>query len=407
MNLLFVKLFLYLASVYTLSGIFISIGRRLKAPDFVANILAGLVIGLALTSLSMMFSPDFLNVFSDPQTAAYVHFLVYTGVLIFFVQIGFNIDLRFLKPDPMGLMTLAGVLAGILVLVLGFSGYFLIFDGGLKPTLALVISLMSINLGAVLASNFPMPANYKKPFTDLVHISIILDLLVIIIFSAVNFFWYYQDYSFQDFDADFIYWLILIVFIVMAAVPRKSLSFFKMFPEWMGEHLFFLKMGIFFLFLFAGFRVGISILLMGLWAGWLLRIFAGKSQEMVREKVFSSTSFLYILPFVEIGRSLMTTAGAAEIPWSSTVVILISLGAVSLLIAVALLNKKEYPLVALLGTFPRGDISLLILWMFWQAEILKFPFFVAAVVAVVLSSLIAGFGGQLVFSKMKGRKGTL
>jgi hypothetical protein len=59
------------------------------------------------------------------------------------------------------------------------------------------------------------------------------------------------------------------------------------------------------------------------------------------------------------------------------------------------IRKKEFPLIMSLGTFPRGEITVLILWLFKNMQLISPPVFIVAVVIAIVSNLLGSLFGKL------------
>lgn len=339
-----------------------------------------------------------LAVVSDKTFNTFILFLTQLGLLLFLVQIGFNFDPKFFQAGGDTALKQAFLLMALIVLVLGGTGYFLLFAQNAWLTLFWVIAFLSIHIGAVLSARFPITLSLKKPLKDLVQLAVILDIVTLMLFALVSLYLQFRGYNPSGLKGDLPRWVALAFFILPALLPRKTEQFFGFFQKLLGEYTILLKVGFFFLFLYFGFHSGLSVLILGIWAGLLFKSFAGAVHFEVQQKFFSNVSFLYIFPFVEIGRSLISPREYSLDFWYAFGVILAALASVSLVIALISLRKREYPLALSLGAFPRGELSVLILWLFKESYLIPFSLFIASVVVVMVSSLLGSLSGKYLFS---------
>lgn len=336
---------------------------------------------------------------SDRTFNTFIIFLTQLGLLLFLVQIGFNFDPKFFQAGSDNALKQAFLVMALIVLILGGTGYFLLFEQNAWITVFWVIAFLSIHIGAVLSAKFPITLSLKKPLKELVQLAVILDIVTLALFTLVSIYLQFRGYNPSGLKGDLPRWVALTFFILPALLPRKTEQFFGVFQKLLGEYTILLKLGFFFLFLYFGFHSGLSVLILGIWAGLLFKSFAGAVHFEVQQKFFSNVSFLYIFPFVEIGRSLVAPREYSLDFWYAFGIILAALASISLLlIALISLRKREYPLALSLGAFPRGELSVLILWLFKEAYLIPFSLFVVSVAAVMASSLLGSFSGKYLFS---------
>lgn len=335
---------------------------------------------------------------SDKTFNTFIIFLTQIGLLLFLVQIGFNFDPRFFQASGENALTYVFLVITLIVLILGGIGYFLLFEQNAWTTVFWVIAFLSIHIGAVLSAKFPITLSLKRPLKDLVQLAVILDIVTLALFALVSLYLQFRDYNPSGLKGDLPRWIALALFILPALLPRKTENFFAVFQKFLGEFTVLLKLGLFFLFLYFGFHSGLSVLILGIWGGLLFKSFAGAVHFEVHQKFFSNVSFLYIFPFVEIGRNLFAPREYDVNFWYAFGIILLGLAGVSLLIALISLRKREYPLVLPLGAFPRGELNVLILWLFKELYFIPFSLFVASAAAVMASSLLGSLLGKYLFS---------
>ena len=450
------QIFLYLASIYMINGILINIFRRLKLADFIAHILTGIVFSLLLLGWGEFFGSagtapfnhngqldlffrqsqlnsaaaegDTLNPVLSPDSAAMpvagetnarvdalppeiaaadnpdahflllIKFMITVGLLLFLMQLGLNFDPRFFRmKKEENTWRQVGIFAGLTALIVGLSSYFLVLERDLLLSGLTVIAFLSIHIGAVLSYNFPVSARMQRPFIFLIQLAILLDIIVIGIYSALEIYVKYQNYTFSKHGIHGIYLLILLLFVIPIVFNKASVAIFKTLSKWMGEYTLLLKLGILFFFFYAGFQAELSVLLLGLWAELLFNALMDISEFEFRQKFFAGASFLYILPFVEIGRSLFFGELYQREFWIHLGVMIGALVLVSLVMGFLQRGERQYPLVISAGTFPRGELTVLIIWLFKEIGWIPLSVFTLLVVVVIVTNLIGTVMGKILF----------
>lgn len=450
------QIFLYLASIYMINGILINIFRRLKLADFIAHILTGIVFSLLLLGWGEFFGnagtapfnhngqldlffrqsqlnrnapdSDTLNLVLSPDSAAMplrpgeddrsnalppeiapandagahfmllIKFMITVGLLLFLMQLGLNFDPRFFRmKKEENTWRQVGIFAALTALIVGLSSYFLVLERDLLLAGLTVIAFLSIHIGAVLSYNFPVSARMQRPFIFLIQLAILLDIIVIGIYSALEIYVKYQNFTIFKHGIHGIYLLILLLFIFPIIFSKATVATFKTLSKWMGEYTLLLKLGILFFFFYAGFQAELSVLLLGLWAGLLFNALMDISEFEFRQKFFAGASFLYILPFVEVGRSLFFDAFYQREFWIHLGVFIGALVLVSLVMGFLQRGERQYPLVISAGTFPRGELTVLIIWLFKEIGWIPLTVFTLLVVVVIVTNLIGTVMGKILF----------
>jgi Kef-type K+ transport system membrane component KefB len=324
--------------------------------------------------------------------------LTQIGLLLLFMQLGFNFDRKLFSVSGSREVSLAFIIFILNVVVLGGASYLFFLKPNILFSFYLIIAFLSISIGAVLAAKFPASLSAKKQLRNLVQAAVILDLVAIALFTVVGLSLHYSEYGLlRLIKKDLLYWIILSIFAVIVILPLKTEQLFQFLQKFAGMSAVIFKTGLFFLFIYAGFRVGISELLLGFWAGVLLKTFSAAQHIEINQKLFPIASFLYIIPFAEVGRDLALTHWYSSDFGYYFLVLFSALSVISLIAGLTVIRKKEFPLILSLGTFPRGEITVLILWLFRNMLLISPPVFVVAVVVVIVSNLLGSLLARLFF----------
>lgn len=453
MDTVYSQIFLYLACIYFINGILINIFRRLKLSDFIAHIATGIMFSLLLVGWAKIFGDDAIKPFHTPnatylqtvivlpdsatndlqsadsltaglpdsliqppatspdanQTAisednllnSHITFWVKIGLLLFMMQIGLNFDSRFFRIPKDSIVWRQVILFLILsILLLGGILYTTIFNSDFQPTALTIIAFLSLNIGVLLVSGFPLSQNYKAPYTALIQIAVILDIIAIVGFSLVDI---YYKFNSRDMAAVLLergYIVILVLFLVPLIYTDGVKTAFRYFQRWAGDFTLLLKLALIFGFVYIGFQVGLSLLLLGVWAGLIFKALMEASQFEFRQKFFAGASFLYILPFVEIGRTLFISKLAAAELWLNAGTIVLVLLLISILLGAVLFNKRSYPLVIATGFFPRGELTVLILWFLTELDIISPLVFTTLITAVIVTNILGRIFGRAILERL-------
>ena len=287
---------------------------------------------------------------NESPVAIIIAFLGIIGATLFLIHLGFNFDPRFLTAgNNMSLFVQVVLISIISLVIVGSACYFFVFDQQLAPSLLLTGAFLSLSIGAVLTSRLPMKSDYKVPFSILVKSAAVLDVLSIIIFSIVVVFFQYQQNSWQRLDDDIFYWVALIVMTLLVLLSQFTNAFFELFQKWIGSYVSIIKIGMLFLFLYIGFHINLPFLMLGIWAGLLMKFLFSTPQQEQQKYFFAAAQFLYILPFVEIGRILFQAEIFNQASGYNISVIILALICTSLLIGLLNIRNKNFPLMMAIG----------------------------------------------------------
>ncbi len=387
----FTQIFIYLALAYTIDGFFMSASRRMRLPDFMAHILTGVVLG----GIALLYSKFFGDGTPSFVVNKFVAFLSYFGLILFLMQLGFSFDPKFSRIDNDRRAPQVVVFILLNIIFLGLIGYFGLTGGGFKGTILLIIAFLSINIGALLTSNFPIDPELKRPVTNLIQTAVIIDLFAILVFSIMEQFRFWGEFNDGSVRNMIAYGFILLMFLLLVFIPERLTLLFGWTERLIGQFTTVFKIGLFFIFLFAGLKLGVSILLLGIWGGMVFRNFAGENRFDVAERTFALSSFLYILPFVQIGQMLILHWEEYVLFWQHLAYILMGLILVSMIFGLIFLKAQRYAKLLAMAVFARGELSLIILWLGNRVDYIDDKLFIVAVVAVLASGLI----GKVLFLK--------
>lgn len=390
------QLLLYLGLAFGVYGLLVNLTRRLALPDFLAALTAGVLLGLFGAGLGETSTYEIARIFHDPASLARIDLVAQAGLVLFLIHLGLHMDAGYLRTNTTVPVRQSLLVIAVDVLVVGGLSYWSIAGGNVWAALLITAVMLSRHVGGALKA-FAAPApEMKRSLTDLAQTAVIVDgvaLLVVTILHAAAF---YRDYALQSLSRDFINWLILIPFVVAILRPRLMQVLGGMIPEGLRRYSLPLGVGLICLFIYAGVAVGTSLLLPGVLAGYLIKQFGERPARVLREQLLAGTGFLYSLPFIEVGRSLAASGHLASMDGRPVLLILIAFAVTALLTGLSLLRRSGYALPFLLGTFARGELAVLMVWVMLGAGALTAATGVALIAAAVSSSILAVAAGAIV-----------
>ncbi len=390
MENVFIELFLYLACVYFINGLLINLFRYLKIADFIANVMTGVIFGGILIAWGQLVGPEGVERLVGNK---FINFVSYVGLMLFMMQLGFNFEPRFFNFRSNSVMVQAIIFVALNSAFLGAVCYYLLGIQETLPMLTLVIAFLTINIGSILSSNFPIDPTLKRPFTNLIQLAVILDVIAILLFSGIFFWLKVRGYEPADIQQDLINVAILAIFLIPILSQNTFQKIFSFLERWSQNYTVLLKLGTFFLFLYAGFQMGLSVLVLGLWAGQIFKSLSGPARSDIRHKFFPVATFVYILPFVEIGMTLVLNWEYAGNFIYHFHVVLLTLVVITVVFSLLGIALKNFTFAIAMGAFPRGELTVLILWLAEQIELIPKSMFVLSVSVVLVTSLL----GRLLF----------
>ncbi len=364
-------------------------------------------IGKEKAELLMFSLPETAEEPASNPFAVLLEFLVYVGLMLYLMQMGVNLNPRVLQLHQDRIFLLhASIIVIISVVVLFSGGYFLIFDQHIIPSFLWMIAFLSINIGSLISVVFPLKSPFKSPFSRLIQISVLLDILALAGYGWIVLAKNYQHNFEAQLKADAIYWIILMIFTAIMPMHSQIRSIIKHFQSWLGDFSILLRLGFILLFLYAGSRINFPVLILGLGAGFLFRVLLQSESLDFRQRFFSNASFLYILPFAEIGRLFFQPGIYLTATWIAVMWMLAMFAVLAIFIALVWFTQTGFPKVMGIGAFPRGEMSALIWWLFYKASFISANVFLSGVLAVILSTLLGSVIARIVFvrSAISGKK---
>ncbi len=384
------QFFVYLAFVYALSAFTLALIRRLRLPDFLAYLITGALFGSLLVLLSDY--PQVLNrVFNDNNV--FLLFANHIGVLVFLILIGLNFDPRFFRWVEGDNLTFSTVLAALTILIFGTASFFVITDHDWWAALFLTTAFLSINIGAVARSYLSESGILKKQTTNLLQIALSLDIVAIIAMAAIDTIKQNLHRSFTILDL--IYLLLFLLFSLPIFLRRRFSFYLSRRSQPATNSLLFLAMGIFFISLNLAYNTGLSLMFIGFWAGLFLKSMIPSVEKFQRQRLLQMGSFFFLIPFTDMGRTAVTAFQHSYHVWKDFNLLMAALIVLAIAFGAYVRYRKQHLLFLVLGTFPRGELTLIILWLGYRQRILSAEVFIAAVFVVILSVLV----GHLIFRR--------
>ncbi|RMH96298.1 MAG: hypothetical protein D6681_12450 [Calditrichaeota bacterium] len=400
-------LLVFLAGILVINSFLIALARSLKIADFIAHLLTGVALGFIVLGIESLEWTSRIKSWlgmdaglpSFPGSPA-IRFLAFLGLFLLLMDIGFTFDFKFfrrhrLSEAPILLQSL--MLLGLNILGLGAVGYLMLkqIPEGQTTVLAIaafIAALVSLNVGTVLTTNFPTVSALKKPFTNLVQVAVVLDVVALVEFALLHFVAGPVISPAEALAQSLVPLLIVGACLVLMLFPPITRRGFALLEKWIGEYTLPLKIALVLLFVYGAFQLfgdALALLpLIGFGAGVLMRVLSGNRHLEVRRQFFPVASFFYMLPFVYVGYGLVRSWAPGEMFWPTLDFTLLALALISLVFGFFVLRRGEYPILLSFAVFPRGELAVLLLWLAQELGWFPAGFFSAAVAAVVVSSLI-------------------
>ncbi len=384
------QFFVYLAFVYIISAVTLVVVRRLRLPDFLAYLITGAFVGAFLLLLSDY--PQILNrVFNDNNV--FLLFANHIGVLVFLILIGLNVDPQFFRWAEGDNLMFSTVLAVLTLLFIGTVSFFFVTAQNWWATLFLTTAFLSINIGAVAQSYLLETGWLKKQTTNLLQMALGLDLLTIIAIAAID---TVKQNLHRDFTVlDLMYFLLFLLFSLPILMRQRFSLFLARRSPPATNSILFLAMGIFFISLNLAYNTGLSLIFIGFWAGLFLKSMIPSLEKFQRQRLLQLGAFFFLIPFTDMGRVAVMAFQHTYLIWKNFNFLMAALILLAIVFGVYVRYRKQPLLFLVLGTFPRGELTLIIFWLAYRQRILSAEVFIPAVFVVVISVLV----GHLVFRR--------
>ncbi len=328
-----------------------------------------------------------------------LQFLSTLGLLLFFMHLGANFDRRFLQliRNPHFLIQ-AAIVVVPLAGGLGLGGYFLLFDHTPLPLLLWGVPCLSVNIGALLAVCFPVRPVLKESVSRLILLAVVLDALAIAGYAWALLLENYRPAPGRIWT-DAPYWLLLCAFAAMMIWQNPVERARRWLHRRNAEFTILLRFALILIFIYAGLRIDFPLLLLGLGAGILFQTLFGEADHALRQRFFAGAAFLYVLPFAAAGHALFSRLMFDPQIWIAAGLMLMLFALIAAVVGLAWIWQNENPWVMALGSFPRGEIALLILWMFKQQHLISTSVFLSTALAIVFSTLLGLALSAVLFGK--------
>ncbi|NOX38536.1 MAG: hypothetical protein GXO78_13475 [Calditrichaeota bacterium] len=384
------QFFIYLAFAYIISALTLVVIRRLRLPDFLAYLMTGALFGAFLLLLSDY--PQILNrVFNDNNV--FLLFANHIGVLVFLILIGLNFDPQFFRWVDGENLVFSTVLASLTILSVGIISFFFVTGQDWWATLFLTTAFLSINIGAVAQSYLSETGLVKKQTTNLLQMALSLDLLAIIAIAAID---TIKQNLHRDFTVlDLMYFLLFLLF-SLPILMRQRFSFYlaRRSPP-ATNSILFLAMGIFFISLNLAYNTGLSLVFIGFWAGLFLKSMIPSVEKFQRQRLLQVGAFFFLIPFTDMGRAMVMAFQHTYLIWKNFNFLMAALILLAIAFGLYVRYRKQPLLFLVLGTFPRGELTLIIFWLAYRQRILPAEVFIPGIFVVMISVLV----GHLVFRR--------
>ncbi len=378
----------FLLGVFWILDSLILVGcRRFAFSDFIGHLFTGAIFGgLSLIFPHQIFAVNLSELFTNPLLNSFSNL----GLFLFFLLLGFNLDGTVLRLSLTKNFKKLVLLFCLNIFILGL-GVFLFVKPNPISAFIFVIAFLGINVGPLLSGLFMENPSFKKYSKDLLQFALILDIVAFILFVILDS--YLRN---RYFATSLLKWgsVVLLVGITLlisllnssARSPKKlKASITAVGRRWVVGGLF--------VFLAIGMYSPVSSVLLAVWLGALLRTIVGNKTHLIRKQLYNAASLFIVLPFLQIGYEAVSRGTSVMNFWLFFFVILILWIVVNFLYGILLNRLENIPILMTLGIFPKGDLTVLLLWLGYRLDL--FPATVLA--AAVMVVLFTAFLGQYLF----------
>ncbi|MFQ5584384.1 MAG: cation:proton antiporter [Calditrichia bacterium] len=380
------ELFVYLGAIYILYPLLTTLLRKIYLQDFLAYILTGLILGFLFggwkgTGLAATETGNIQN--------PVLYFLVYAGMIFFFLNLGFNLNFTIFKSIDAKSLQRTITYFLLIFLLMGVATFFLVFRRDFILTNLFISAFISINIGPVILSFFNKHKEMKKYLTSQLQIAVILDIIAICIFAVFhtisqnpgqNPLWTNMLFVFAFAFATF-------VLVYPPSAGRITSGLYNL----SRESSLALQLGIIILLFYVGAQSGISILFLAIWLGILFKLFAVRGEAEIKKRFFSGVALLYPLPFADVGRIVYQQWNYSLWFWLYLNLIFVILLLGYFIFSIYLKKSDPESRLNSMVLFSRGELTVLILWLVYQTNLLSTQVFTAAIAAVFLTCIVARF----------------
>jgi len=311
-------------------------------------------------------------------------------LFLFFLLLGFNLDASVLRLSLAKNFKRMILLIVLNILILGF-GVFLFIKPNLISTLIFIIAFLGINVGPLLSGLFVENPSSKKHSKELLEFALILDITAFLLFVILD--TYLQN---RYFASSLYKWGSLVVLVgitLLISLLHHSGQRQKRVKKIGGAVGSRWVVGGLFIFLALGLYSPVSGVLLAVWVGALLRTIMGNKTHLIRKQLFNASSLLIVLPFLQIGYESLLKGTTVLDYWLFFFIILILWIVVNFLYGIFLNRLENIPILMTLGIFPKGDLTVLLIWLGYRLDL--FPATVLAASCTVV--LFTAFLGHYLF----------
>jgi len=391
---------LFLGLIYLLFPIWLKLFRKLNCPDFITFIWTGFFLGGLVVLIQ---SSTFLKfTFLVKINSLYV-FILYFSLFLFLVQLGNNINLKTIRNLSSGITYTILIFLFLNLVLIGGGVYYFVLRSDIITAIIVFLAFLSINIGPLMMQYVKYRRELHKEVLLYIQLATLIDIFIIIAFSVMHTLINIK-LSKDIFGTEVLILIILFAITIITSLKSIKGNLKSLIQNQNLEYIIPIGIGIILVVFIIGIRTDISLFLLAIWFGIILNLMGGSPGSRMRTRLNSFASVLYPVPFIEVGRIVFMDYHQSLSFWLYLNYFILAPIVTAFLFGIYMRIRGENKGYYFFSFFARGEISLIILWMVYRQNLVSNHLFIAAVIAIVLSTLVSQFFLTKRFAKFIGSK---
>ncbi len=334
--------------------IILSIIRILKFPDYAGHILTGFFLTVISPYIQNIIPFTFYQFI---HLGKQIEILVSLGLFFFFFEFGFQLELKKVKkhfttdwPE----LLYYSVIAIVFILAAGY--FFLLKDAPIVQIIFLPVALLAPDISGVITGKFFSIETLKFKFGSLIDFSFSQEIVAVIAFITLSTILSIRIPPLTVMEPVY-FAIVLSLFSILFLARRwnKLEIWFSSSPVF----LIFTAIAIYLVSILIDYNI--SLITIGIFSGFLLRLIMDKSRISFSFSIFRITRFFLIFPLIAFGGLLYSPGVEAKDILIRIIVILLLLMVLSLLMGLFWFKNKNPFLAPSISLTYRGELTFLFL----------------------------------------------
>jgi Kef-type K+ transport system membrane component KefB len=381
------EVILFLSLIYLFFPFWLKLFRKINFPDFITYIWSGFFLG-GLIALLKNFT--FLKFTFISETNSIYIFVLYLSLFLFLVQLGNNIN--FNTPKYLTSEITFQILVFLLLnlIIIGGGIYFFVLRSDVITAIIFFLAFISINIGPLMMQYVTFELELDKEISRYIQLATLLDIFIITTFSVIHTLVNFNlSGGFFLTEAVLLIILLIVAFATFLNVFKSKLE--SLFQKQHLEYFIPFSLGLILVIFMIGIKTSISFFLLAIWYGIFLNLIGATPGSQIKNRFNTVVSILYPLPFIEIGRIVFMDYHHSLRFWLYLNYLLLALIGITFLFNMYLRIRGEKREFYFFSFFARGEISVIILWIVYKQSLISNHLFIAAVLAIVISTILSQF----------------